>query len=95
MRDQRGRIELGVSHLAPADLGHLETEEHLGHLAPEEHLGHPVLQPGTTATSPKRHRRLTRATTSVHAALRHAIIMSEVLGLPLALREANDPLQGR
>ena len=95
VRDQRGRIELGLSHLAPADLGHLEPKEHLGHLAPEEHLGHLVPQPGTPATGRKRHRRLTHATTSARAALRHAIIMSEVLGPPLALRQANDPLQGR
>ena len=94
VEDQGGRIKLGLNHLAPADLGHLQPEEDLGHLAPEEDLGNLVPQHRPKASAHKRPRRLTRAATSTQDALRHAIIMSEVLGPPLALRTPNNPLGG-
>ena len=66
-------------------LGHLETFSHDKHLDPESHL-HLKEQ---TAARGGDGRKL--GSMSSRAALRHAIVMKEILGLPLALRQQDEP----
>lgn len=66
-------------------LGHLETFSHGKHLDPESHL-HLKKQTAVRVGIGSK-----LGSMSSRAALRHAIVMNEILGLPLALRQQDEP----
>ena len=67
--------------------GHLHPEEQLKHLDPESRLGIRKQAPASTSDLGGRSELLS---VSSRAALRHAIVMREVLGPPLALRAQDE-----
>ncbi len=70
----------------PTDhLPHLDPEEHLGHLAPEGHLGNLDVTEQTVVET--KDELLDQVRRPSRAALRRAIVMSEILAPPLALRD--------
>lgn len=66
-------------------LGHLESFSHDKHLDPESHLNL------KKQTAPRAGDGRKLGSISSRAALRHAIVMNEILGLPLALRQQDEP----
>gem|GEM_PF-1894744 len=80
---------------------HLQPEDHLGHLDPEVHLGHLDEPVGAAEVGQKKRARRSRKKATLAVALtgdglRRAIVMNEILGPPLALRDDTnrDPWAG-